>query len=198
MFLYVFDFALVVCSSILCLTLCQLLPAPCVLHFPFVQCILTIFACCISVDLLVPWLLHSQSCCWLSWIVFYLLVVPRYVAFCHVSLVVPPLEVIASFRDCLIVFCFQLVDSPLEVIASFCNRLIVFCFQLVDSPLEVIASFRDHLIVFHFRLSVGCDLSKHFSISSSITRFSIPLALEFKLLNSCICASCAERPVLNP
>jgi hypothetical protein len=50
----------------------------------------------------------------------------------------------------------SLVGPPLGVIASFCNRLIIFCFQLVDSPLEVIASFRDRLIVFHFWLSFGC------------------------------------------
>ena len=41
-------------------------------------------------------------------------------------------------------------------------------------------------------------LSKHFSISSSITLLSIPFALEFRFENRYFCASCAERPVLNP
>ncbi len=133
-FLYVLGFSLAVCNSILCLFQRPLLPAPCVLHFPFVRFVSTIFTCCILVNLLFLWPLHTQSCCWFSWIVFYLLVVSCNVAFCHVLLVGP----------------------PLEVIASFCNRLIVFRFRLVDSPLEVIDSFCDRLIIFHFQLSVGC------------------------------------------
>ncbi len=41
-------------------------------------------------------------------------------------------------------------------------------------------------------------LSKHFSISSSITRFSNPFDVERRLSNRYFCALCAERPVLNP
>jgi hypothetical protein len=41
-------------------------------------------------------------------------------------------------------------------------------------------------------------LSKHFSMSSSNTRLSIPWALELRFKNSIFCASCAERPGLNP
>ncbi len=51
---------------------------------------------------------------------FDLLVALSYVMFCHVSLVGSSLEVIASFRNCQIVFHFQLpvaCESPLELAA---------------------------------------------------------------------------------
>ena len=146
---FFFGFALAVCNSIPCLWQLPLLPALCVLHFPFVQCVSTIFVFCILVNLLFLWLLHSQSWCRLSWIVFYLLVAPCYVAFCHVLLVGSPLEVIASFCDCLIVFCFWLsvgCGSPLEVIASFHNCPIVVNFLLPVaqiSPLELVECWED-------------------------------------------------------
>ncbi len=41
-------------------------------------------------------------------------------------------------------------------------------------------------------------LSKHFDISSSMTRFSIPRLWLCKFAYKIFCASCAERPVLNP
>ena len=49
-----------------------------------------------------------------------------------------------------------------------------------------------------FRIAVWLIRSKHFSISSSMTRLSIPFALELRFKNRYFCASCAERPVLNP